>query len=49
MNWWGSGYITQVIYSVFASGSGADNSTAILTENDFDIYTQGDEEIDTET
>ena len=47
MNWWGSGFITQIIYSTFGTSSGADDFS-LLTEDDFNILTESGQNIDIE-
>ena len=47
--WWGSGFITQILYATFADASGETDSNALLTENNLNILTETGFNIDTET
>ena len=47
--WYGSGLITQLIYSTFAIGSGTADQKAILTENSIEILTESNNVLETET
>jgi hypothetical protein len=47
MNWWGSGFITQIIYAGLAGQ--VDDSLGILTESDLNILSENGLNIDTES
>lgn len=44
--WWGSGFLTQLIYA--AGSSVVDDSFALLTENSLNITTEDNNNIDVE-
>lgn len=46
MHWWGSGFITQIVYAGLAGQ--VDDSFALLTESDLNILTENGLFIDTE-
>ena len=46
MHWWGTGFITQVMYAPLAEP--VMDSFALLTENSFNILTETGQDIDTE-
>lgn len=42
-SWWGSGFITQIIYASFGEATGQDNT--LITENNFDLLTEDGREL----
>lgn len=46
MNWWGSGFITQIIYAAI-SGAG-DDQFNILTESNLDLLTENGDDLQIE-
>lgn len=45
MNWWGSGYITQIIYASFGS---VEDNFALLTENNLQLLAEDGKVIEIE-
>ncbi len=45
MNWWGSGFITQIIYAALSS---ADDQFALTTEDNRNLLTEDGKNIDIE-